>query len=513
MKQLAQSRQRREETEAALAELSASSGMFSGLRDYLHDLFHLRSLQDNLDREEAWEERAGVEAGTTPAPLPLDASRIKEIIAEEELNSDTRPIYLSGLIPQSGIDIATGGKKKVAQGLIDAERHFFRSLEEYEAAFKKDSFPLADILLRFARLFAGRGHHQRAHSYLQKAWAIIQNAGKQSAPETGLILVMLIEVAHRCKNHFESDQGFYNLLELTEQPGGERLQSPEFGEALNGLANYFVACSEYDKATLVFDRALNVFFKNRLENHPVYIDILNSSGSMYYGLQVFPEAHRLYELAIGSIETHGMYDDYNTPILYHNSGLVSCHLQRMGEARVRLVRSVITALQNGQEWVLWKSCYSLSYLLFQEQSLDGAMFFGKLALAITIQSWQDDAAKQKKALDPFLAEHMEHLFAEAGRVEEWVEIQGVVDRYCNQDTPTDLEDSLQFFDAQQRVHFQVFLMLSLQVKQIPLTAMNAAMSDGAVANRGHDDKIAELERGFMRLLARWHKKKPGRLAL
>ena len=500
--------------EDSAAKLTADTGVFSGLRVYLHDLIHMRALRRDLDKTALWGDGVDQEEAGEPTVLPLDVDRIQEIIAEEEQKTDYSPIFLSGLIRQKqdgDIGQKIAGGKGASQGLIDAERHFFRSLTAYEVAFKNDSFPLADILFRFAKLFSSRGHYDRASSYLQKAWSIIQKTGKQGEPDAGLILVSLVEIAHRCKNFFESDQGFYSLLELTEQRGG--LQSPELGEALNGLANYFVSCSEYNKATLVFDRALNVFFLNRQDDHPVFIDILNSSGSMYYGLQIFSEAHQLYELAIRSIETHRLYDDYNTPILYHNSGLVCCHIKQMKDSRIRLVRSMITALQNGQEWVLWKSCYSLSYLFFQEKSMSGAMFFGKLAMAITLQSWQGKPQSFSRSIDPFLSEHMENLFKQADKEQEWEELQQMIVSHVHEQSETELEDSLQFFSAEERVHFQVFLLLSLQVKQIPITALTTKKTNSKDQKKPLGRRLKELEAGFIRLLARWDRKKKGRISI
>jgi tetratricopeptide (TPR) repeat protein len=496
------------------AVLTASPGVLSSLRRYLHNLFHLRALHRDLDNNTLWGEEGRQEQGAKVPVLPLDIDRIQEIISEEEQQTDHRPIFLSDLIPKEKVlevDSVIEGGKGPSQGLIDAERHFFRSLKDYEAAFEQDSFPLVDILYRFAKLFISRGQHDRAVSYLQKAWSISQKADKQSEPIAGIILVHLVEASHRCKNMFESDKGFYSLLEVTEQRGA--LQTPELGEALNRLANYFVSCGENNKATLIFDRALNVFFFNQQEDHSVYINVLNSSGSMYYGLQVFPEAHRLYELAIRSIEKHDLYTDSNTPILYHNSGLVCCHINRMTEARTRLVRSLITALQNGQEWVLWKSCYSLSYLFFQENTLSGALFFGKLALAITLQSWQGRLDDAPLAIDPFLAEHMENLFQTMGRESEWEEVQEVFSQFIQVPSEGKFEDSLQFFSGEEKTQFQVFLLLSLKVKQVSLSALTEPGISPSQHQNRPGNQMEELEVGFLRLLSRWDSKKKGRLSL
>ncbi|MBF0444466.1 MAG: tetratricopeptide repeat protein [Magnetococcales bacterium] len=505
-----------DESQKLEAQPFASVGLFSGLRAYIHDLIHLRAMRRELDSMDMLGGDENVDGRTTQEIMPLDIDRIKEIITNEEIIRDQQPIYLSGLIPQShggDLESATVGTKGASKGLIDAERHLFRAIAEYETAFKNDSYPLVDILFRFARLFVNQGNHERGLSYLQKAWSVTNSAGQQNNLIAGLVLVLLVETAHRCDNLFESDKGFYALLELTELKG--EWQVPELGKALNGLANYFVSCSEYNKATLIFDRALNVFFINNQEKHTVYINILNSAGSMYYGLQMFDEAQKLYELAVKSIETHKLYNDANTPILYHNSGLVCCHINRMSESRVRLVRSLITALQNGQEWVLWKACYSLSYLFVQEHKLAGAMFFGKLATAITLQSWQShpNQPESDRIMDQFLAEHMENLFHMMNKEEEWKQIQEVIEFHSQEQSEAQLEDSLQFFSGEEKTQFQLFLLLSLQVKQNPMSVLteNSSSDNGHTQAAGRS--LEELESEFLHLLAKWDVKKIGRLKL
>ncbi|MBF0194593.1 MAG: tetratricopeptide repeat protein [Magnetococcales bacterium] len=494
----------------------SSVGVFSGLRAYIHNLFHLRALRHELDNMDMIEGEDSKDKRDTQEIMPLDINRIKEIITNEEIQKDQQPIFLSGLIPQShggDLDSTIRGGKGASRGLIDAERHLFRAIAEYEDAFKNDSNPLVDILLRFAKLFINKGNHERGLSYLQKAWSITNSNGQQRSLNSGLVLVLLVETAHRCENLFDSDKGFYTLLELTEQNGD--MQVPELGNALNGLANYFVSCSEYNKATLIFDRALNVFFLNNQENHTVYINILNSAGSMYYGLQMFEEAQKLYELAVKSIESHKLYNDANTPILYHNSGLVCCHIKRMPVSRIRLVRALITALQNGQEWVLWKACYSLSYLFVQENKLEGAMFFGKLATAITLQSWQSNPNQSQSAriLDQYLAEHMENLFHISDKEEEWEQIQQVIEFHAQEQSEAQLEDSLQFFSGEEKTQFQLFLLISLQVKKVSMSVLTDSGSSEKDFTQHFSKRIEELESDFLQLLAKWDVKKISRLFL
>ncbi|MBF0384159.1 MAG: tetratricopeptide repeat protein [Magnetococcales bacterium] len=497
------------------------SGLFSGLRAYVHDLINMRSLHNELnDRNMLEGDDSTVSISQRDViPLdviPLDVNRIKEIISNEENQSDQQPIYLSGLIPQThvgDVDSVVSGRNGASLELIDAERHLFRAIDEYESAFSEDSYPLVDILFRFAKLFVNQGNQERGLSYLQKAWSLANSAGQTNNLITGLVLVLLVETAHRCEELYESDKGFYALLELTEQRGD--IQVPELAKALNGLANYFVSCSEYNKATLIFDRALNVFFINNQEDHAEYINILNSAGSMYYGLQMFEEAQKLYELAIKSIEVNKLYDDSNTPILYHNSGLVCCHINLLPESRVLLVRSLITALQNGQEWVLWKACYSLSYLFIQENKLAGAIFFGKLATAITLQSWQSDPnqSQSNKIMDQFLIEHMENLFLMNDKEYEWEQIKEIIKYHADEQSEAHIEDSLQFFSGEEKNQFQLFLLLSLQVKQIPMSALNDNKGSIAENTQSAGRKLEELEADFLQLLAKWDVKKIGRLFL
>jgi tetratricopeptide (TPR) repeat protein len=492
-------------------ETDPSKGMFTGLRTYLHDLIHLRSLRREMDQVEMWREQTNRETSQPQDDSKVDLGPLLEIIQREESSPLQHPIYLSGLKPSTGSEVDP--VKAASQQLIKAERLFFRSLKKYEVAFAQNSYPLAEVLFRFAKIFSNRAEYDRATSYLLKGWAIVEKVGRQKEPLASRILIDLVESSHRSKNYYESDKGFYTLLDLTEEGEGE--QSPEMGEILNGLANYFVSCGEYNKATLIFDRALNIFLANGMENHTIFINILNSSGSMYYGLQVFSEAHRLYNLAVVTIEKYHLYSDTNSPILFHNAGLVCCHINRMQEARGLLVKSLVMALQNGQEWVLWKGCYSLSYLFSKEENLPGALFFGKLAVAITLQSWQVSPDQPSEPMDQFLTEHMEKLFEMAQREQEWDLIQEVIAHHTQTQSEIGLEDSWTFFSGEEKTQFQVFLMLSLQVKQVPINLLvnkkHPSQPESGLAN----SRLKELESGFLKLLARWEIKKvkrPSRLS-